>query len=117
MIASQSASSVSSSPFECGPATIALFTITSIRPVCCTAARTSLSMSSQRAASAWMSSALPPCSAIRSVVVRPPSRGVSRTSPITTCAPSRAKARAMARPIPEDPPVMTADFPVSLALS
>ena len=71
MIASQSASSVSSSPFECGPATIALFTITSSRPGAL-APRRGRAVDVVPARRVRVDElALPPCSAIRSIVVRP----------------------------------------------
>src|SRR5581483_11084706 len=110
MIASQSSSDVSSSPFERGPATPALQTITSSRPHRDTAADTSRSTSSQREASASRKRPRTPSSLS---VGSPPSTGSCRTSPTTTRAPSRAKRSAIARPSPEAPPVTTAVRPCS----
>src|SRR5581483_5328737 len=112
MIASQSCSDVSSSPFECRPAMPALQPITSSRPHRSTAVDTSRSTSSQREASASRKRPRSPSSAS---VGSPPSTGSRRTSPTTTRAPSSAKRSAIARPRPEAPPVTTAVRPSSRA--
>src|SRR5215471_14862246 len=58
--------------------------------------------------SAWTKMASPPCSVIMWTVWCPPSSFMSAT---TSFAPSRANVRAVARPIPEAPPVTNATFP------
>src|SRR5512146_1366908 len=60
--------------------------------------------------SAITNSALPPASRIFAAVASPPSR---LTSAQVTIAPSRAKERAVTRPIPLPLPVMSAIFPSS----
>src|SRR5438552_1788637 len=59
-------------------------------------------------------SARPPSCSIRRAVSRLP---CSATSPTTTLAPARAKAKAVARPIPLLPPVINATLPVKLPFS
>src|SRR5918996_5561811 len=63
--------------------------------------------------SALTKRASPPACLIRSTVSSPPS---TTTSATTTLAPSRAKARAEARPMPELPPVTSATFPLSMSV-
>ena len=57
--------------------------------------------------------AVPPARLMSSSVAAPPSTGSSVMSAITTAAPSPAKLSAIARPIPELPPVTTATLPAS----
>src|SRR5579862_5600878 len=107
MIASQSSSVVSSSGLECAPAIAALATNTSRRPRR-RAAATSASTSAARDTSASTCSPRSPSS---SAVLAPPPRGAGERSPAITCAPSAAKRRAIARPIPELAPVTIATLP------
>jgi len=58
--------------------------------------------------------AIPPASRIIETVSSP--RSVLRL-PITTCAPSRANASAVARPIPDPPPVTSATLPSNSFIS
>src|SRR3954469_21690285 len=115
---SQSASLVSSRPFECGPATMALLTMTSRRPPpSSSAASIRRSMSPARVTSAATKRATPPASAMRRSVGAPPTcSGSLCTSPTTTRAPSAANATHIARPSPEAPPVTTIVRSASLAM-
>ena len=54
--------------------------------------------------------ARPPASVINETVLRPPSELMSAT---TTFAPSSAKSRQVARPMPEPPPVTMATLSLS----
>src|SRR5215467_14318160 len=58
--------------------------------------------------STWMKVASPPFSVMRCTVCCPPSAFMSA---ITSFAPSRANVRAVARPIPDAPPVTKATLP------
>src|SRR5579871_3956686 len=107
MIASQSSSEVSSSGFECAPAIAALATNTSSRP----RLRARATIRSTSATSDTSASRCSPRSPSSSAVEGPPSRGSGERSATITWAPSSAKRRAIARPIPELAPVTTATLP------
>src|SRR3954447_7261481 len=109
IIASQSSGWVSTSGLECGPARTALLTSTSSAPQRCTARATSASQWSARATSAATYSASPPSAAMSASVGSPPVSGSRRTSATSTAKPSAARRRAMARPMPDAPPVTIAD--------
>src|SRR5579872_5339680 len=84
------------------------------RPCRETASPTRASRSCQRVTSVRSKKAVPPARWMRSSVDSPPSSGSAVRSASATAAPSAAKARAMARPIPELAPVTTATFPASI---
>ena len=109
MIASKSSSSVPSSGLEWRPASAALLTSTSSRPACATARATSPSQSCRSDTSAARYSQAPPLARMRSSVGSPPVIGSRRTSASSTQKPSAASRTAIARPIPEDEPVTTAE--------
>src|SRR5215469_14478990 len=109
MIASKSSSSVPSSGLEWRPASTASLTSTSSRPVSVTARATSRSQSARADTSAATNSQAPPASLMRSSVGSPPVSGSRRISASSTQKPSAASRRAIARPIPDDEPVTTAE--------
>src|SRR3954453_4192004 len=109
IIESQSSGSVSTSGLECGPARTALLTSPSSAPQRCTARATSASQWSARATSAATYSASPPSAAMSASVGSPPVTGAARSSATSTTKPSAARRRAMARPMPDAPPVTIAD--------
>src|SRR4051794_13002520 len=109
IIASQSPGSVSSSGFECAPASTALLTRTSSAPQRSTARATSASQSASRATSAATYSAAPPSAVMSASVGSPPVSGSRRTSATKTKKPSPARRRAIARPMPDAPPVTIAE--------
>jgi hypothetical protein len=84
-----------------------LFTITSTPPRS-RAASTTLATAAGSATSVSTKDAVPPASRIASCVgVDDGPRGSSRTSATRTVAPASPNRRAIARPIPELPPVTT----------
>src|ERR1700722_17981453 len=85
------------------PSVPAVFTATSRRPNLSTVLSIKLRTSSSRRTSAWMNSASAPALRISLTSFWPSS---SRRPETTTCAPSLAKARAVARPMPVSPPVI-----------
>src|SRR5215204_3618681 len=106
MVRSKSSSVVSSSGANW--ATPALTKSTSTRPYLSPTASNSPSMSARLAASERSARASPP-------IWRAASASVRASRPVmTTRAPSRANSLAVARPIPEFPPVTTATLPSSL---
>src|SRR3954465_3019190 len=109
IIASQSSRSVSTSALECSPASTALLTSTSSAPQRSTARSTSARQSASRETSAATYSAVPPSAAMSASVGPPPVSGPRRTSATSTTKPSAARRRAMARPMPDAPPVTIAD--------
>src|SRR3954471_19899453 len=109
IIASQSSGSVSSSGLECGPARAALLTSTSSAPQRCTARATSAWQSDSSETSAATYSASPPSAAMTASVGSPPVSGSRRTSATRTTRPSAARRRAIARPMPDAPPVTIAE--------
>src|SRR2546425_5852363 len=88
----------------------ALFTSTFSRPNCLTVSRTARSTSLPRVTSHSTAEALPPSFFTSPVTARSFS---SRRPAKATLAPSRANARAIARPIPVPPPLIRATFPES----
>src|SRR3989441_1321772 len=88
----------------------ALFTSTFSRPNCLTVSRTARSTSLPRVTSHSTAEALPPSFFTSPVTARSFS---SRRPAKATPAPSRANARAIARPIPVPPPLIRATFPES----
>jgi hypothetical protein len=74
-------------------------------PISRTVSPTARSTSSQRLTSAAMKRARPPRPLISSATVLPPSASTSTTA---TGAPAAARPNAMARPMPEPPPVTSA---------
>src|SRR3954465_12878990 len=109
IIASQSSGWVSTSGLECGPARTALLTSTSSAPHRWTARATSASQSAARATSAPQYPASPPSAAMSASVGSPPVSGSRGTSATSTAKPSAAGRRAVARPMPDAPPVTIAD--------
>src|ERR671911_278527 len=97
-----------------GIATPTLLNITSRRRHPSTASRTRASTSDIFVTSARTNIASPPASRISCAALSPRS---SATSPITTRAPSTARAFADARPMPFAPPVTIATFPSSRPIS
>src|SRR5215470_5255987 len=117
IIASQSASSVSSSGLECSPASTALLTRTSSRPWLPAARATSCSHSVRDDTSVRTNSHLPPWARISSSVgAPPPVSGSRRMSASSTGKPSAARRRATALPIPDDDPVTIAPPVTSLTV-
>src|SRR6266851_640988 len=88
----------------------ALFTSTFSRPNCLTVSRTARSTSLSRVTSHSTAEALPPSFFTSPVTARSFS---GRRPAKATLAPSRANARAIARPIPVPPPLISATFPES----
>src|SRR5215218_8548948 len=86
----------------------ALLTMTSMPPIVSAAECMSASTEAASVTSQPTKEALPPAASMSAAVWRPPA---SLMSPITTVAPSRAKRRAVARPMPVAAPVMTASLP------
>src|SRR3954467_10520897 len=109
IIASQSSGSVSTSALECPPASTALLTSTSSAPQRSTARSTSARQSASSETSAATYSAVPPSAAISASVGSPPVSGSRRTSATRTTIPSAAGPRAIARPMPDAPPVTIAE--------
>src|SRR3954454_6741101 len=109
IIASQSPGSVCSSGFECRPARTALLTRTSSAPQRSTARATSAAQSASLLTSAATYSASPPSAAMSASVGSPPVSGSRRTSATSTTSPSAASRRAIARPMPDAPPVTIAE--------
>src|SRR5262245_34662890 len=86
----------------------ALLNAQSSRPYASTAFLTIASTSVDCETSVLTNMASPPAALISRTVSSPPS---TTTSATTTLAPSRAKVRAVARPIPDPPPVTNAILP------
>ena len=91
--------------------TPALFTNTSIPPICFTVSATRDSHSALEETSPLNAMASPPCRTIKSATRWAASIFKSET---TTLAPSLLKRRAIASPSPDPPPVMWAILPSSL---
>src|SRR5581483_10760773 len=100
-------SSVSSAVLSWRPAIPALLCAQSSRPKCLTAAATVASTSAARVTSHLWNAASPPALLIRATVSSP--AGTASTT--STLAPSRAAAKAEARPIPLAAPVTKATLP------
>src|SRR5437879_1530007 len=89
----------------------ALLTSTLSLPKRCSASETAACQSASRVTSSRTKAALPPLAATSASTARP---SASSTSPMTTCAPSRANILASAAPMPRAPPLISATFPASL---
>src|SRR5215469_14675698 len=105
---SRSHASVSSMSATALPLMPALLTRISSLPCFCTVAATTAFQSSSFVTSRRMNSAVPLARVISAATWRPSSSSMSAT---TTFAPSLAKRRAVAAPMPEAAPVTIATFP------
>src|SRR2546428_4973704 len=89
----------------------ALLTSTLSLPKRRSVSATASCQSASRVTSSRTNAALPPLAATSASTARP---SASSTSPMTTCAPSRANIFASAAPMPRAPPLISATFPASL---